>query len=244
MAAYSITAFALSPSPLVRSLRPSNNVAYCRSSSSKRSVQYTAQLPRSAAPATPPVATTSVSPRAKQLIEQQIQNPIFDPRLLDNSFGPMFSDLQAQSPPAFVRSSHVPDTTSLAHRFAIDTIAEHSEEAIEAARAYILRVYPRIDQPGGALWPSQRAVACWRDLSAFARVAAYLAICENGLSTRGMHIMQQVYYEMNVPLDAVRTGVHCIREQLADRAAYNNDSEASKIVRTAFDQLLGYLSTF
>jgi hypothetical protein len=82
-------------------------------------------------------------------------------------------------------------------------------EIVDDARAQVLIAFPTITQPGGGLYPSERAEACWRDFWHFLRCVTY-GIAGGSVeytSDVGLHNMDLLYQEMQVPLDAMVLGL-------------------------------------
>jgi hypothetical protein len=82
-------------------------------------------------------------------------------------------------------------------------------EIVDEARAQVLTAFPTITQPGGGLYPSERAEACWRDFWHFLRCVTY-GIAGGSVeytSDVGLHNMDLLYQEMQVPLDAMVLGL-------------------------------------
>ncbi|MEM6256574.1 MAG: hypothetical protein AAF821_27015, partial [Cyanobacteria bacterium P01_D01_bin.156] len=85
---------------------------------------------------------------------------------------------------------------------------------VDEARESVLSTFPNITQPGGGLYPQERADACWRDFWHFLRCITY------GISGRrtdytspdGLHHMQVLYQELQVPLDAMVVGLEGIKQ--------------------------------
>ena len=90
---------------------------------------------------------------------------------------------------------------------------QHRADAlVDEARSRLLSAQPDLVKPGGALHPSERAAACWRDCWQFFRVIIYSYVCGRPAFTdpEGMAALRQLYQRMNVPL----LGLNIALEQL------------------------------
>ncbi|MEM9508211.1 MAG: phycobilisome protein [Cyanobacteria bacterium P01_E01_bin.35] len=86
-------------------------------------------------------------------------------------------------------------------------------EIVSNARAVVLDAHPGITEPGGGLYPPMRAEACWRDFWHFLRCISY-GISGQSLdytSDRGLGYMEQLYQELQVPLDAMILGLEQLK---------------------------------
>jgi hypothetical protein len=52
-------------------------------------------------------------------------------------------------------------------------LRDRAAEIVDEAREQVLATYPEIIQPGGGLYPPERAQACWRDFWHFLRCITY-----------------------------------------------------------------------
>ncbi len=86
-------------------------------------------------------------------------------------------------------------------------------EIVDQAREEVLTHFPGIDRPGGALYPPERAEACWRDFWHFLRCITY-GIAGNHseyTSVEGLYYMKLLYKELQVPLEAMIFGLEKIK---------------------------------
>ena len=86
-------------------------------------------------------------------------------------------------------------------------------EIVSQARGVVLDTHPGITEPGGGLYPPSRAEACWRDFWHFLRCISYGVSAERTdyTSDRGLGYMEQLYQEMQVPLDAMILGLEQLK---------------------------------
>jgi len=88
-------------------------------------------------------------------------------------------------------------------------LREKVVEIVSNARSVVLDANPGITKPGGGLYPPMRAEACWRDFWHFLRCISYGIGGQsiNYTSDRGLNYMEQLYQELEVPLDAMVLGL-------------------------------------
>lgn len=182
-----------------------------------------------------------LSERARALIVEQQAHPLFDASKASPA------DLRAilaraQAEGAFVEARLLP-TPGDARARAADAIRVHVDAGIDGARATVVREFPGIDQPGGALHPEYRATACWRDLYEFARVLSYAVATGNEVySDKGVEVMKMVYEELGVPIDPMCMGIAVLGQEIGERMG--EDYEARGEVGQAFGTLLEVFGGF
>lgn len=196
-------------------------------------------------------AKYTLSDRARELFQKQIESPVFDANATDGALGNVLKDLQQASPYGVLTGDAVPKDADVpaAAVAATTLLAMRSSEAIASGRRAVLRSFPGIAEPGGKLYPAARSDACWRDLYAFVRIVGYLCALgsSTGLSTRGFDVLRQVYDELDVPVDAVIVGVRGIRDHaIGDARLYAVDHDVETrdicdVIDKAFGSLLSRL---
>jgi hypothetical protein len=115
-------------------------------------------------------------------------------------------------------------------------------EIVDEARAEVFAQFPHITEPGGGLYPPERAEACWRDFWHYLRPITY------GLSggqsqytsAEGLQNMRVLYQELQVPLDAMTVGLEGIKTASLNRI----DVSQHAIVSPYFDHLITQLKAF
>lgn len=124
---------------------------------------------------------------------------------------------------------------------AVKLLRDQVSDIIDEARAFVLEAFPNITEPGGGLYPAERAQACWRDFWHFLRCITYgIAGQRTGYtSTDGLHHMQLLYQELKVPLDAMVVGLEGIKYASLQRI----DGETSAL-EPYFDHLITQLKQF
>lgn len=95
-------------------------------------------------------------------------------------------------------------------------------ELVDQARADLLKDQPQLVQPGGQLFPQERAEACWRDCFHFLRVSLYGTALRRAdvTDSDGMRCLAQLYALLAVPVPALLLALDCLR--LHSVARYRN----------------------
>ncbi|NJP10885.1 MAG: phycobilisome protein [Leptolyngbyaceae cyanobacterium RU_5_1] len=121
-------------------------------------------------------------------------------------------------------------------------LRDRVDAIVNEARAEVLTVFPTITQPGGGLYPPERAEACWRDFWHFLRCITY-GIAGHRIdytSSAGFHYMQLLYQELQVPLDAMVVGLEGIKAASLKQVEPNQKETLSLY----FDRLIEKLRQF
>jgi hypothetical protein len=87
----------------------------------------------------------------------------------------------------------------------IEQLQGKANHLVQQAREFLLREQSHLVQPGGALFPSERAEACWRDCWQFFRVIVYAIACKRPLFTdaEGMGALRALYAHVGVPIEGL-----------------------------------------
>jgi hypothetical protein len=121
-------------------------------------------------------------------------------------------------------------------------LRDRVQEIVDEARSGVLEKFPGIMQPGGGLYPAERANACWRDFWHFLRCITYgiAGGRSDYTSAEGLRYMQLLYQELQVPLDAMVVGLEGIK------AASLRRVEATQQEKLApyFDHLITQMKQF
>lgn len=126
------------------------------------------------------------------------------------------------------------------------SLRDRASAIVDAARAEVLQQFPGITEPGGGLYPAFRAEACWRDFWHFLRCITYGIAAQRTdyTSAVGLGYMEQLYQELQVPLDAMVFGLQSLKtvskEQLETAQPDINQDQLSLY----FDHLINALSQF
>mmetsp|Transcript_5405 Transcript_5405/g.9520 ORF Transcript_5405/g.9520 Transcript_5405/m.9520 type:complete len:243 (-) Transcript_5405:285-1013(-) len=201
---------------------------------------------------TPP----TLSPTLQSLIHRQTQRPIYfhDSPPSTSSFHPL--TYSAELNKQFLTQSQLvtlQESFPLGYNPAI-LLSNSVESLIDSARNDVYSKYPSIDQPGNALYPEFRAKACWRDFWHFVRIVQYAVALEitdeSYLNPLGLEIMNELYKEFSVPIDAMMCGVQSLKKYAMKLYSehYTIDSDETKsglvLIESNFDQLINALRAF
>ncbi|WP_283756813.1 hypothetical protein [Roseofilum casamattae] len=121
-------------------------------------------------------------------------------------------------------------------------LRDRASELVDRSRSQVLARFPEITQPGGKLYPEKRAENCWRDFWHFLRCIHYGIAGKNleYLSAEGLHYMDLLYQELDVPLDAMLVGLEALREVCLAECA----GSATTDYAPYFDRLIESLKGF
>ncbi|MDZ8185540.1 MAG: phycobilisome protein [Nostoc sp. ChiSLP02] len=121
-------------------------------------------------------------------------------------------------------------------------LRDRAGEIVDEAREQVLLTYPEIIEPGGDLYPPERAQACWRDFWHFLRCITYGIAGGHAeyTSPTGLHYMNLVYQELQVPLDAMILGLKSIKAASLKRCQGNHQETLTPY----FDHLIAQLAAF
>tara|TARA_B100001057_G_scaffold85896_1_gene81761 strand:+ start:1559 stop:2134 length:576 start_codon:yes stop_codon:yes gene_type:complete len=88
-------------------------------------------------------------------------------------------------------------------------IQHKSNDLVTEARKGLMKEQPYLFMPGGALYPSERAEACWSDCWQFLRVVNYAYACNRTEFTepKGMAALRELYKRIGVPLGGLSTAL-------------------------------------
>ena len=121
-------------------------------------------------------------------------------------------------------------------------LRDNVSEIVSSARSVVLAANPGITEPGGGLYPSIRAEACWRDFWHFLRSISYGVSAEqlDYTSDIGLSYMEQLYRELEVPLDAMVLGL----EQLKVFSLEHFEPAQQPKLEPYFDRLIESMRQF
>jgi Phycobilisome protein len=124
----------------------------------------------------------------------------------------------------------------------VQTLRDRVSEIVDEARSDVLATFPGITQPGGGLYPAVRADACWRDFWHFLRCTTYGIAGQHTdyTSAEGLGYMQQLYQELQVPLDAMVIGLEGIKTASLKRISPEQQTK----LEPYFDHLISKLRQF
>ncbi|MFM7438316.1 MAG: phycobilisome protein [Snowella sp.] len=121
-------------------------------------------------------------------------------------------------------------------------LRDNASTLVAKAREQVLVHFPQIMELGGALYPPERAEACWRDFWHFLRCITYgvAGAKPQFTSPDGLKNMQLLYQELRVPLDAMIDGL----EQLKLFSLQPFSDEEQTQLTLYFDHLITALKQF
>jgi hypothetical protein len=124
----------------------------------------------------------------------------------------------------------------------VTILREQVVDIVNEARSGVLSAFPHILEPGGGLYPADRADACWRDFWQFLRCITYGIAGQriDYLSQEGLHYMNLLYQELQVPLDAMVVGLQGIKAAAMRRM----NEQQQELLVVYFDRLIQELSLF
>lgn len=120
-------------------------------------------------------------------------------------------------------------------------LRDQASNLVDTARAHVLQQFPGITQPGGGLYPAVRAEACWRDFWHFLRCITYGIAAQRTdyTSATGLTYMEQLYQELQVPLDAMIYGLQTLKIATKQQLKLSDNQ-----IAPYFDHLIQSLSQF
>ena len=132
--------------------------------------------------------------------------------------------------------------SSLPPTAVVKQLRDQAVSIVDEARAKVLQSFPGILEPGGGLYPPQRADACWRDFWHFLRCITYGIAGQQAhyTSAEGLAAMKQLYAELSVPLPAMVAGVKGIKAASLSRFS----AADSAALVPYFDHLITRLADF
>ena len=121
-------------------------------------------------------------------------------------------------------------------------LRDNAPDLVGKAREEVLAAFPDITKPGGGLYPPIRAEACWRDFWHFLRCISYgiAGVSIDYTSQKGMSFMEQLYQELQVPLDAMVLGLENLKFYSLQEFAAEKRSD----LEPYFEQLINQLKQF
>ncbi len=121
-------------------------------------------------------------------------------------------------------------------------LRDNAPDLVGKAREEVLAAFPNITAPGGGLYPPMRAEACWRDFWHFLRCISYgiAGVSIDYTSEKGISFMEQLYQELQVPLDAMVLGLENLKFYSLQEFAAEKRSD----LEPYFEQLINQLKQF
>ncbi len=122
-------------------------------------------------------------------------------------------------------------------------LRDNAGEIVDESREQVLAQIPGIIEPGGGLYPPERASACWRDFWHFLRCITYGIAGKHTdyTSDTGFYYMNLLYQELEVPLNAMVLGLESIKTNSLRRCSM---IEPQDNLGAYFDTLIVQLRNF
>ncbi|MAI96520.1 MAG: phycobilisome polypeptide [Synechococcus sp. MED650] len=107
----------------------------------------------------------------------------------------------------------------------ISHLQDVADQLVSQARAHLLQKQPELVLTGGALYPEERASACWRDCWNFFRVIVYAMACNRACFTHptGMAALRELYQRMNVPTEGLNIALDQLKLLALEEISASSD---------------------
>lgn len=121
-------------------------------------------------------------------------------------------------------------------------LRDNAEQIVEQAREKVLVSFPNITEPGGELYPPERASACWRDFWHFLRCISYGIAGKiiEFTNPEGLKNMDLLYQELKVPLPAMILGLKNLKYFSLEKFS----TQEKEDLAVYFDHLITKLEKF
>ncbi len=111
---------------------------------------------------------TDISPGTIALFQAADDNSQY---LTDDELASIVTSMSGSEPSAVAQES--PTSSTIDPIAVAKTLRDQAPNIVDEARGVVLHAFPGILEPGGGLYPSMRADACWRDFWQFLRCITY-----------------------------------------------------------------------
>ena len=120
-------------------------------------------------------------------------------------------------------------------------LLSRADQLVDEARGHLLQTEPALVQPGGALYPQERAEACWRDCWNFLRVIIYAVACNHSTFTSpgGMEALRELYKRMKVPMHGMNIALDELKRQALEGILQASDRQ---LISDCFEHLRAELN--
>ena len=120
-------------------------------------------------------------------------------------------------------------------------LQNHADDLVNQARCHLLEQQPQLVEPGGALFPSERADACWKDCWNFLRVIVYAMACKrsNFTNPTGMAALRELYQRMNVPTEGLNIALDQLKLLALEEISASSDQ---LLINACFQHLIEQLN--
>ena len=131
--------------------------------------------------------------------------------------------------------------TSKVDAHLVEQLQSKANHVVQQAREFLVRDQPHLVQSGGALFPSERAEACWRDCWQFFRVIVYAIACKRPLFSdpEGMGALRAIYTHVGVPIEGLNIALKQLKIFSAEEVLGPIEAQ---LLSDSFDHLLEQLN--
>ena len=123
----------------------------------------------------------------------------------------------------------------------VQLVIERASDYVDQSKQVLMSAQPSLFTEGGALYPAERAQACWRDCWNFLRVATYAAATNTAECTdpQGIKAVSALYDLLGVPLEGMTVALATLSDLITsdiNKQEGNHDKEAL-CFKATFDHL-------
>ena len=126
----------------------------------------------------------------------------------------------------------------------VESVQDHADVLVEGAKQKLLEGNPELVEPGGALFPAERANSCWRDCKHFFRLCCYAwAVGEPELTNeQGMKALGKLYKALSVPVPELLCALNELKESTIEYCRSlvvggESVAQCTQVLAQAFDIL-------
>ena len=119
-------------------------------------------------------------------------------------------------------------------------------DLVDKAREALLAQQPGLVRPGGALFPQERADACWRDCFHFLRISLYAVAAgeSNFTDPSGLNAMEELYSILKVPVPALLIALTHLRDLACEAYSRERSNHDEDLLKSALNHLIKKMSAF
>ena len=119
---------------------------------------------------------------------------------------------------------------------AITSTIKTANNYVDRCKQTLLSEQPSLFQEGGALYPSERSEACWRDCWNFLRVAIYAMATNTPQCTdpEGIKVVRQLYALMNVPVSGMNLALSTLSQLITTDLRHQGQDPEAVCIDNAF----------
>ena len=123
----------------------------------------------------------------------------------------------------------------------IQLVIDHAPHYVDQSKTVLTAEQPFLFKEGGALYPAERATACWRDCWNFLRVATYAAATNTAQCTdpQGLEAVHSLYALLGVPLQGMTVALDTLSNLITSdiQKRHGIDAQEALCFKAAFDHL-------